>query len=266
MAKQAVKAQGVSIRLSCAAFGISQSCFYYEQKNDDDNQVIADKLLDLTKEHKYWGFKLCFLHMRNVLGVKFNHKRVYRIYCELELNLRIKPKKRILRLIPEMLEVPQKACETWSIDFMHDQLLCGRNFRVFNVLDDFNREAVGSAVDFSLLGQRITRELDQMIEQKGKPDKIRCDNGPEMISVAFQKWAEDRNIELIFIQPGNPQQNAYVERFNRTMRGELLNQNVFESLDQAQIYVTQWLWQYNNNRPSMALGGVTPSMKLKQAG
>ena len=150
----------------------------------------------------------------------WNHKRVYRIYRELELNLRIKPRRRLVRDKPEQLAVPHAINEVWSMDFMHDQLEDGRSFRLFNVIDDFNREALGIEVDFSLPSERVIRALKQIIAWRGKPVAIRSDNGPEYISAVIQSWAKNMGIRLDYIQPGNPQQNAYVERFNRTVRYE----------------------------------------------
>ena len=156
------------------------------------------------------------------LRIGWNHKRVYRIYCELELNLRIKPKKCLKRDKPEPLAVPERPNETWSMDFMADQLADGRSIRTLNVLDDFNREGLAIEVDFSLPAERVVRALNQIIEWRGKPKAIRVDNGPEYISGTLMKWAEKRNVRLEYIQPGKPQQNAYIERYNRTVRGEWL--------------------------------------------
>lgn len=153
----------------------------------------------------------------------------------------------------------------WSMDFMADQLSSGRHFRTFNVLDDFNREGLGIEVDLSLPAARVVRSLNQIIEWRGKPDMLRCDNGPEYISGALQCWARKRGIAVQFIQPGKPQQNAYVERYNRTVRHEWLEMNEFDTIEQAQNTATSWLWTYNNERPNMAIGGITPAMKLAQA-
>lgn len=212
MAPKAVTECGICIRVSCQAFGISQSSYRYERKFDAENAAVANWLMRLTDNHRSWGFGLRYLYLRNVKGFKWNHKRVYRIYKNLELNLRIKPRKRLLREKPEALTVPQGINQIWSMDFMHDQLEGGRTFRLLNVIDDFNREGIGMEVDFSLLSERVIRELKQIIAWRGKPQVIRCvdlgfcHNGPE------------------YIQPGNPQQNAYVERFNRTVRYEWLSQ------------------------------------------
>jgi putative transposase len=143
--------------VACQAFGISESCYRYERKLDAENAEVAEWLLKLTDNHRNWGFGLCYLYLRNVKGFKWNHKRVYRVYKDLELNLRIKPRKRLVREKPEALTVPQSVNQVWSMDFMHDQLEDGRTFRLLNVIDDFNREAIGMEVDFSLPSERVIR-------------------------------------------------------------------------------------------------------------
>jgi putative transposase len=167
-------------------------------------------------------------------GYGWNHKRVYRIYCELDLNLRNKPKKRLKRDKPELLAVPDVPNDTWSItapagacnaccregDFMADQLAEGRSTRTLNVLDGFNREGLCIEVGFSLPAERVVRSLNQIIEWRGKPQTIRVDNGPEYISGTLMEWAEKQGVRIEHIQPDKPQQNAYIERYNRTVRGE----------------------------------------------
>jgi putative transposase len=265
MAKQAVAEKHCSIRMACLTFSISQTCYRYESKFASDNALVADWLLRLTDNQRNWGFGLCFLYLRNVRGFHWNHKRVYRIYRELELNLRIKPKKRLKREKPEPLKVPSAINDVWSMDFMHDQLTDGRSIRFFNVIDDFNREGLCIDVDLSLPSERVIRSLNQIIEWRGKPNTIRCDNGPEYISAKLIAWADRNAIVIQYIQPGNPQQNAYVERYNRTVRYDWLNQHLFTSVQEVQYYATKWLWHYNNERPNMALGGFTPKQKLLQA-
>ena len=157
MAQKAVVQYQISIRLACETFGISQSCDYYEPKLKDENDLIASWLLKLTYAHKNWGFGLCFLYLRNVKGFKWNHKRVYRIYRELELNLRIKPRRRLVRERPEPLGTATQINQTWSIDFMHDKLSNGRVIRLLNVVDDFNR-----TVRYDWLAQNIYDELEEV--------------------------------------------------------------------------------------------------------
>ena len=149
------------------------------------------------------------------------------------------------------------------MDFMADRLEDMRAFRLLNIVDDFNREGLGIEVDFSLPAERVTRTLDRIIEWRGAPDVIRVDNGPEYVSENLRQWASDRDIVLQYIQPGKPQQNAYVERYNRTVRHEWLDQYMFATIEEVQDYATEWLWTYNNDRPNMGLGGITPAQKLK---
>ena len=222
-----------SIRLACACVEISQSGYRYIPKLSSENQMVADWLLRLTEANKQWGFGLCFLYLRNVKGFGWNHKRVYRIYRELELNLRIKPRKRLKRDKPDALSVPIAKNQVWSMDFMSDSLADGRSLRTFNVIDDYNREGLAIDVDLSMPSTRVIRSLEQ--------------------------------ITLLYIQPGKPTQNAYVERFNRTARHEWLNMHMFESVEHAQELATQWLWLYNNERPNTAVGGIPPTAVLKAA-
>ena len=265
MAQEAVQTYGISVSNACAVFAISSTCYRYKAKLSEDNERVADWLIRLTTHQRNWGFGLCFLYLRNVKGFGWNHKRVYRIYRELELNLRIKPKKRLIREKPEPLSVPMAINEVWSMDFMHDQLSDGRSIRLFNVVDDFNREGLGIDIDFSLPAARVIRSLDQIIEWRGKPMMIRCDNGPEYVSATLAAWAEKRGIQINFIQPGQPQQNAYIERYNRTVLYDWLAHYLFESIDEIQEFATNWLCTYNHERPNMALGGITPKQKLARA-
>jgi putative transposase len=265
MAQWAVQHKAISIRLACETFGISQTCYRYQAKLSSENAEIADWLIRLTANQRNWGFGLCFLYLRNVKGYSWNHKRVYRIYRELELNLRIKPRKRIEREKPAPLAVPTAINEMWSMDFMHDQLSDGRAIRLFNVIDDFNREGLEIDVDFSLPAERVIRSLERIIEWRGQPSRIRCDNGPEYVSAAMESWAQRRGIALDFTQPGKPQQNAYIERYNRTVRYDWLVHYLFESIEEVQDHATRWLWTYNHERPNMALGGITPKQKLAMA-
>lgn len=264
MAQEAVSTRNISIRTACRLFSVSESCYRYQPQLNEENHVIADWLTRITDCQRNWGFGLCFLYLRNVKGFRFNHKRVYRIYCEMSLNMRIKPKKRLKRDTPEPLAVPESSNECWSMDFMHDQLSDGRSVRLLNVIDDFNREALAIEVDFSLPASRVVRTLEQLIEWKGKPTAIRCDNGPEYTSNTLISWACKHDIQINFIQPGNPQQNAYIERYNRTVRYDWLGQHLFTSLDELQHYATQWQWFYNHERPNMALNGFTPMQHIQR--
>ena len=182
MAQRAYVQYRTSIKLICVVFGISESCYHYEAKLSRENAEFADWLLPLTTAHKRWGFGLCFLYLRNIQGFGWNPKRVYRIYRELELNLRIKPKRRIKRDKPEALSVPVTVNQVCSIDFMSDSLNDRRSLRTFNVIDDDNREGLGIEVALWLPSGRVIRALEQIIEWRGQPGAIRCDNGSEYIA------------------------------------------------------------------------------------
>ena len=265
MAKHAVERHGISIRFACECLGVSGSCYYYQPKLSAENEQIADWLLRLTIANKLWGFGLCFLFLRNVKGYGWNHKRVYRIYRQLELNLRIKTNRRIKRDKPDALSVPMAINQVWSIDFMSDSLMDGRLLRTFNVLDDYNREGLGIDVDLSLPSSRVVRCLEQIIEWRGEPAANRLDNGPEYIAQSLVEWANSQQITLLYIQPGKPTQNSYIERFNRTVRHEWLDLHHFQSVAQAQELATKWLWTYNNERPHTDIGGIPPRQLLKAA-
>lgn len=258
MATAVLKTQSISIRLICEIFGISKTAFHYCAKSTSENKLIETWLLKLTQTHKCWGFGLCFDYLRNIQKFSWNHKRVLRIYRELELNLRIKPRKRVVRNRPDPLGIATGINQTWSMDFMSDSLQNGRHFRTFNVIDDYNREGLCVDIGFSLPTERVICSLERIIEWRGKPATIRCDNGPEYISQKLVDWANSQKITLIYTQPGKPTQNAYIERFNRTVREELLSSYLFETIDDVEIYSTKWLWCYNNERPHSAIGSVPP--------
>ena len=164
-----------------------------------------------------------------------------------------------------MLSVPTAPNQVWSMDFMSDALANGRKIRTFNVIDDYNREGLAIDVDLSLPSARVIRALEQVIEWRGKPAAIRCDNGPELLSGPLIAWANKNRITMLYIQPGKPTQNAYIKRFNRTARHEWLDMHLFHSVAHAQLLATQWLWSYNNERPNTAIGGVPPRWLLEAA-
>lgn len=254
----------MSIRQACTTFQIQQAVFYYQPKPDND-QEVQQELSRLAQLHSRWGFWMMHHHLR-LMNHHWNHKRVYRIYTAMKLNLRRKHKKRLPLRIQEPLLQPLIPNLTWSMDFMHDGLINGVNFRSFNVIDDFNREALNITLDKSLTSQRVVRELEKLIEWRGKPEKIRVDNGPEFIAAAMELWAKSRNIELKFIQKGKPHQNGFVERFNRSYREEVLDNFAFESIRQAQTLSNAWIWIYNNERPHSSLNYLTPTAFLLKYG
>ena len=156
--------------------------------------------------------------------------------------------------------VPEQLDQVWSADFMSDALYHGTRFRTFNVIDDHNREALAIEIDTSLRAPRVVRVLERLKEQRGVPDVIRVDNGPEFLSEAFTDWCQANGVLIQYIQPGKPNQNAYIERFNRTYRNEVLNLYLFRSLREVRKITSRWIEEYNELRPHDALGGLPPSL------
>ena len=247
----------MSIRQACMVFCISQSVYRYTPRPNDDH-IVREQLSTLADLHSSWGFWMMHHHLRKV-GWKWNHKKVYRIYTEMKLNMRRKYKKRLPARVKEPLLQPIHPNVTWSMDFMHDGLIGGKSFRSFNVMDDYNREVLNITIEKGMPSKRVIRELDKLIEWRGKPERMRVDNGPEFISEAMKSWCRLNEIELKFIQKGKPTQNGYIERFNRTFREDVLSRYAFESLDQARTYTYAWMWSYNNERPHSSLGWKTPT-------
>ena len=186
----------------------------------------------------------------------------------MKLNLRRKHKKRLPARVKEPLLQPIYPNVSWSMDFMEDTLSNGNRFRVFNVIDDFNREALNITLGTSITSKRVIRELEKLIEWRGIPQRLRVDNGPEFIARALQQWCDDekQKIDLKYIQKGKPSQNGYVERFNRTFREDVLDEYSFEFLADAQAFSSAWIWMYNNERPHKSLGYITPSAFLLKHG
>lgn len=241
---------------------LSRTACNYKRKLDDDSQ-IETLLLELAERKPRWGFGLMYQWIRRK-GHKWNHKRIYRVYCKLALNLRIKPKKRLPTRHPKPLRQVQGKNDFWSVDFMSDSLDNGRKFRTLNIIDDFNRESLGIEVDYSLPALRVTRMLDQVASWRGYPKHLRIDNGPEFISSALARWAKKHSVSLAFIEPGKPAQNAYIERFNRTFRQDVLDFYLFSSLDEVRTISTNWMIEYNSERPHSSLNHLTPWEYLEQ--
>lgn len=239
--------------------------FYYRPKRNNQDDLIIQELSALADLNKTWGFWLMFHRLRK-LNYSWNHKRVYRVYKMMRLNLRNKRKKRLPTRVKEPLLRPINHNITWSIDFMQDALQNGKKVRSLNILDDFNREILAIAVDTSLPSARVVRELENLIEWRGKPERIRVDNGPEFIANALKDWCRNRSIELIYIQPGKPTQNSLIERFNRTFRQEVLDCFMFSTIKQFKIFSQAWMWMYNNERPHASLGYFTPHEFLLKYG
>ncbi len=243
---------------ACRAAGLSRAAYYKTPPlpQEKDAEVI-DALNGVVERNGRWGFWKCFDRLR-LDGRPWNHKRVWRVYCDLGLNIPRRTKRRIPKREPTPLAAGACVNQGWALDFMHDVLYDGRRFRTLNVIDEANREALAIQVAQSLPASMLIRTMDRLVDWYGAPKSIRMDNGPEMTSREFVAWAQRRGIALNYIEPGEPNQNAYVERFNRTFRTEVLDAWLFNSIEQVQAIADDWLTQYNEYRPHDALGGVPP--------
>ncbi len=226
--------------------------------------MIQDALTVMITKHPAIGFWQSYHRFRN-RGEKWNHKRVRRIYREMNLNIRRRAKKRLPERVKQPLSVPSAPNQVWSIDFMSDSLTDGRKFRLLNVLDDFNRESLAIEADTSLPSLRVIKVLERLIAKRGKPANIRTDNGPEFISHKLSEWCSNQKITLQFIQPGRPMQNAYIERKNGSVRRELLNAYLFYSLYEVREMCDEWRQDYNTERPHKALGYLSPLRYAEQS-
>lgn len=249
-----VEGHGISVRQACQTVRLSRSRYYAPVARRDDTRVI-EALEAYVKENPRHGFDKLYPVLRRQ-GV--GKSRLYRVYRQLGLNLKRRGKRRLPARIRVPLQVPAVLNAVWSADFMADALWNGRRFRTFNVLDDFNREALRIEIDTSLPARRVVRALDELVELRGCPRTLRIDNGPELISAELESWAKRRGVELRFIQPGKPNQNAFIERFNRTYRNEVLDCYVFETLEEVRRMTADWITRYNEQRPHESLGDRPP--------
>lgn len=247
---------GVSVRTACRSTHMSVSGRYYQARPRMDTDVI-EALHTVVERYPRWGFWKCY-HRLRLDGLPWNHKRVHRVYCALRLNVPRRAKRRVQARLREALTVPLRPNQVWSVDFMSDCLYGGRVFRTLNILDDYNREGIAIEIDTSLPAARLIRVFEQLKAWRGLPRKLRVDNGPEFTASAFVSWAERHGVGIQYIQPGKPNQNAYIERFNRSYREEVLNAYLFHTLDDVREVTHQWLIDYNEQRPHDALNRLPP--------
>lgn len=247
----------ISKQVACHVCCVSRSAYYYQPIKKAEDATIQYLLKQMAQVHPRWGFRK-MLHKLKQQGYGWNHKRIHRIYTELGLNIRIKPKKRIPSREAVFLFQPIQPNVCWSLDFMSDVLRDGTKFRTLNVLDDYNREALLIAAGYSLPASRVTNYLDEVALARGYPDMCRVDNGPEFLSNHFKEWAKRHGILIHYIQPGKPSQNAFIERFNRTYREEILDSYLFDSLREVKQITQQWVVQYNQERPHESLNNLSP--------
>ena len=252
----------LSVSHACRVAGLSRTAWYPRPAEPATRDgTVIEALRMIVEQHGRWGFWKCFDRLR-LLGQPWNHKRVYRVYCALGLNRPRRTKRRIPARLRQPLVAPARLNETWALDFMADALYDGRGFRTFNVLDEGNREALAIEVGTSIPSARVIRVLHELIQLHGRPARVRVDNGPELTAEAFVEWCAAQRIAIGYIQPGKPDQNAFIERFNRSFREEVLDAYLFDSLDQVRELTEAWLETYNTERPHDSLGQVPPLVFL----
>ena len=249
------KVEPASVGRACKVIGLARSQWYYISKRND--QPVIDKLQELAARHATKGFETYFKLIRRE-GLIWNRKRVLKVYRLLNLRFKRRGKKRLPARIKEPLAVAKTLNHTWSMDFMSDALSSGRRLRVLNIMDDYSREMLAVHVDYSIPGQAVIQQLAILEQERGLPEIIRVDNGPEFTGFEFAEWCRNKGITVKYIQPGKPMQNAFIERLNKTYREDVLNAYLFDNLEQVRILSDEWLWTYNKELPHGSIGDMTP--------
>lgn len=253
---------GLTERRACALIRIDRSSFRYRSRRPDESE-LRERLRALAVQRPRFGARrLCVLLRRE--GTVVNHKRVERLYRLEGLTVRRRKRKRVAGVLRQTRPQAERVNQRWSMDFTHDATADGRAFRTLNIVDDFSRECPAIAVARSISGARVVDVLERLADQRGLPQGIVVDNGPEFASRALDAWAYRRGVQLLFIEPGKPVQNAFVESFNGSFRDECLNQHWFETLDDAVRLIETWRLDYNRTRPHSSLGDLTPEEFARQ--
>ena len=253
-----------SERRVCGLTGIAVASYRYRSRRSDE--TLRTQLVDLARSKPRFGYRRLHILLGR-LGEHVNHKRVHRVYREAGLMIRRKKRKHCVREGKPLL-ARTSANQEWALDFVHDAVECGGAIRVLSVVDAYTRECLALEVDTSFASRRVTRALEQIVSERGAPQAIRCDNGPELTSRHFLAWCVERKIELIHIQPGKPTQNGRVESFHGRLRDECLTVSWFQNLFDARRKIAVWRIEYNEERPHSSLGYKTPSefAKMQAAG
>jgi putative transposase len=263
MVQRAQAHYGLSERRACRLVGIGRSTLRYRPRVRADEQPLRQRLHELAAVRPRFGYRRLHVLLRRE-GVIVNHKRVERLYREEGLAVRRRTRKRVARDGRGRAAVPGRPNQQWGIDFISDALAWGRRIRLFTVVDVFTREALAIEVDTSLPGGRVVRVLERLVAERGAPDEIVLDNGPELAGKALDQWAYERGVWLRFIEPGKPIQNAFVESFHGRLRDECLDRHWFIGLSDARQTIETWRQDYNQSRPHSALG-YRPPEEFRQA-
>ena len=261
-----MRRHGLSERQACRLFDLHRSTARYQSVRPRD-EAVRGRLRELAYQYRRYGYQRLHILLRRE-GFTLNHKKTYRLYREEQLLVRQRKRRRRAATGRMPLPLPTQRNQRWSLDFVSDQLMDGRRFRCLTVVDDCTRESRGILVDFSIGGRRVCRFLDQLIAMQGRPAHTLTDNGTEFTSRAMFFWAQERHIQLNFIDPGKPSQNAFNESFNGRLRDECLNETLFRNIQHARVVIEAWRQHYNQERPHSSLGYLTPveyRLQLEQA-
>lgn len=257
----------VSERRACRVIGADRTVIRYRSRRDSD-EALRERLRELAHQRRRFGYRRLHVLLRRE-GLTINRKKTQRLYREEGLTVRRRKGRKRAVGARAPLPVPALPNQRWSLDFVHDQMITGRRFRVLNVVDDVTRECLAAVPDTSISGKRVVRELTDLIARRGKPGTIVSDNGTELTSNAVLEWCGEARVEWHYTAPGKPTQNAFVESFNGRMRDELLNETLFSSLSHARKKIAAWVDDYNAERPHSSLGYATPAefaAELKKQG
>lgn len=261
--KIVVEQRKTSLRRVCRVVGQRRATIYAKLKRVNADAQIGALLTELSVKYLNWGFSLMLGWLR-LAGHSWNHKRVYRVYTSLKLNLRTPVKRKSIKRANPNTLAASKVEQGWSLDFLSDDVVAERKTRILNVLDEYSRKCLLVVAQGTFKAKKLVAYLEQMVAAHGKPQYIRCDNGPELISVAMAKFGLKHGIEIRYTQPGKPMQNGLVERLNGTIRTECLNLTVFQTIRQVQEALDVWWHQYNFERPHSALKYRTPDSVYQQ--
>ncbi len=257
-----MQTKGLSERRGLAVAGMSASSLRYEAR-PDRNAQLRQRIVALAQRHRRYGVEMIHLKLRQA-GLLVNYKRVERLYRLEKLQVRRRRRKKIPVAERQPLIRPGAANEVWSMDFVFDRVATGRTIKSLVIVDDATHECVAIVAEHSIGGTHLTRILDEVCAKRGKPAIIRTDNGPEFVGKAMLNWSFRMGVQLKLIEPGKPNQNAYVESFNGRLRDECLNEHWFTSLAHAKAAIEDWWREYNEQRPKKSLGGLTPASYAKQ--
>jgi len=259
---RAMVTRGLTERRALTVVHMSASSLRYVPA-PDQNALLRDRILALAHRHRRYGAGMIYLKLRQA-GVVANHKRVDRLYAEARLQVKRRRRKKVPQADRQPLVRPQALNEVWSADFVFDRTAEGRVLKCLTIVDDATTEAVAIVPARAIGGVPFTRVLDRLALTRGLPRVLRTDNGPEFCGRAMLTWAHERGVTLRLIEPGKPNQNAYIESFNGRFRDECLNEHWFTSVPHACVVIEAWRREYNDERPKKVLGGLTPTAFARQ--